>query len=169
MLTRHQSIMEINYHTHQYHKIANDCWNNSLPTPVVKLFYNHPEEDACRNRQCQNNRTPTEEHHQFENDNKCSENIAQLGYQVSQTIQLFIQWSTNTIIYLGSLKNFTIFRFITNSQDFEDTMTFHYLCSTHHMVRRKCCILIKLLFMNCLMANRLACQRRLINIQGNRL
>ncbi|CUP57043.1 Uncharacterised protein [Segatella copri] len=48
-------------------------------------------------------------------------------------------------------------------------MTFHHLCTTHHMVRRECCILIKLLFMNRLMTNRLTSQRRLIYIQGNRL
>ena len=90
LLTRHQSIMEINYHTHQYHKIANDCWNNSLPTPVVKLFNNHPEEYSCRNRQCQNNRTPIKEHHQLENNDKGRKDITQLGYQVCQSIQLFI-------------------------------------------------------------------------------
>ena len=147
------------YRTDEDGKESGNDNDTSGSAVIVKLLDKQIEENCHGKDQREGNRIPLEENQQLTDNDESCEDVAHVGNQTAQAIQLLIKRCLDTIVDLSSLEDLTVFCLVTHSEHFHDSVAFHDFRSPHDMVGSEGCILVKILFDRCFRTDRLTGQR----------
>ena len=97
-------------------------------------------------------------------DKECNA-IAHLCNHIGKTIQLLVEWSFHTVVYLCSFKHATIFGLVTHFFDNKSAVSIEDGCSTAHLVGMIGGLRVKVFGMSRLLHQRLSSERRFVDLQ----
>ena len=89
-------------------------------------------------------------------DNSRRHNVAENRNHMAEAVELFVKRGFDAAIYLGSSEDFAILGTVADCKYPHYAMTFHYLCTSQHVVRRKCGFRVEMFGISSFSARRFA-------------